>query len=162
MDWAFLGYLDEHSSLVENVRHLSTGYVSPQFHVVFDDLFETVVCNGDNDAVINSMCDGLFERNRELYVEDKFDADGMLVYKPPPLHKVWLDEAGRRQGKEDLLRQRCRNEDLMCAQRKETQECMGPTLLLSTPAKDIVPEGAPISDNDSVVSSVYSKHSEPE
>jgi hypothetical protein len=59
----FLGYSDEHSSLVGNVHHLSTGYVSPQFHVVFDDLFETVVCNGDNDAVINSICDRLFERN---------------------------------------------------------------------------------------------------
>ncbi len=59
----FLGYSDKHSSLVANVHHLSTGYVSPQFHVVFDDLFETVVCNGDNDAVINSICDGLFERN---------------------------------------------------------------------------------------------------
>jgi hypothetical protein len=59
----FFGYSDEHSSLVANVRHLSTSYVSPQFHVVFDDLFETVVCNGDNAAVINSICDGLFERN---------------------------------------------------------------------------------------------------
>ncbi len=39
---------------------------------------------------------------------------------------------------------------------------MGPTPLLPTPAKDIVPKGAPISDNDSVVSSVYSQHSEPE
>jgi hypothetical protein len=39
---------------------------------------------------------------------------------------------------------------------------MGLTPLLPTPAKDIVPEGAPISDNDSVVSSVYSQHSEPE
>ncbi len=29
-------------------------------------------------------------------------------------------------------------------------------------AKDIVPKGAPISDNDSVVSFVYSQHSEPE
>ncbi len=86
-----------------NVHHLSTGYVSPQFHVIFDDLFEAVVCIGDNDAIINSICDGLFERNRELYVEDEFDADGMLVYKPPPLHKVWLDEAGCCQGKEDLL-----------------------------------------------------------
>ncbi len=86
-----------------NVHHLSTGYVSPQFHVVFDDLFEKVVHNGDNDAVINSICDGLFERNQELYVEDEFNADGMLVYKPPPLHKVWLDEAGRHQGKKDLL-----------------------------------------------------------
>jgi hypothetical protein len=33
-----LGYLDEHSSLVANVHHLSTGYVSPEFHVIFDDL----------------------------------------------------------------------------------------------------------------------------
>ncbi len=39
---------------------------------------------------------------------------------------------------------------------------MGSTPLLPTPAKDIVPEGAPISDNDSVVSSVYSQHSKPE
>jgi hypothetical protein len=39
---------------------------------------------------------------------------------------------------------------------------MGPTPLLPTPAKDIVPEGAPISNDDSVVSSVYSQHSEPE
>ncbi len=100
----FLGFSDEHSSLVANVRHMSNGYVSPQFHVVFDDLFETVIRTGDNDAVINSICDGLFDRNRELYVEDEFDSDGMLVYKPPPLHEVWLDEAGRRQGKEDLLR----------------------------------------------------------
>jgi len=101
---------------------MSTGYVSPQFHVVFDDLFETVIRTGDNDAVINSICDGLFDRNRELYVEDEFDSDGMLVYKPPPLHEVWLDEAGRRQGKEDLLRQRRRNEDLMRSQKRETRE----------------------------------------
>jgi hypothetical protein len=39
---------------------------------------------------------------------------------------------------------------------------MGPTPLLPTPGKDIVPKGAPISNNDSVVSSVYSQHSEPE
>jgi hypothetical protein len=86
----------------------------------------------------------------------------MLAYKPLPLHKVWLDEAGRRQGKEDFLQQRPQNEELMRAQCKETQERMGPTPLLPTPAKDIVPKGAPISNNDSVVSSVHSQHSEPE
>ncbi len=102
------------------MRHLLTGYVSPQFHVVFDDLFETVVRNGDNDAIINSISNGLFERNRELYAKEEFDADGMHIYKPPPLHKVWLDEAGRCQGKKDLLRQQCRNEELMRAQCKET------------------------------------------
>ncbi len=90
-------------SLVANVRHLSTGHVSPQFHAVFDDLFETVICNGDNDAVMNSICNGLFNQNLKLYVEDEFDADDVLIYKPPPLHEVWLDETGRCQGKEDLL-----------------------------------------------------------
>ncbi len=118
----FLGYSDEHLSLVANVQHLSTGHVSPQFHVVFDDLFETVVCNGVNDGVINSICDGLFEQNRKLYVEDEFDADNVFIYKPSPLHEVWLDETGRCQGKEDLLRQRHRNEDLMHARRQETCE----------------------------------------
>ena len=90
----FLGYSDEHLSLM---------VVFSQFHVVFDNLFKTVVRTGENDAVINSICDCLFERNRELYVKDEFDANGMLVYKPPPLHKVWLDEAGHRQGKEDFF-----------------------------------------------------------
>jgi hypothetical protein len=79
--------------------------VSPQFHVVFDDLFETVIQNGDNDVAVNSICDYLFNQNSELHVEDEFDSDDMLIYKPPPLHEVWLDETRRRQGKEDLLRQ---------------------------------------------------------
>jgi len=56
-----------------------------------------------HDAVVSSICDGLFNQNCELYVADEFDADDMLIYKPPPLH----DETGRRQGKEDLLWQRC-------------------------------------------------------
>ena len=81
--------------------------MSPQFHVLFDDLFETVVCNGDND--------GLFEQKCELYIENEFDTGNVLIYKPPPLHKVWLDEAGSRQRKEDILRQCCWNEDLMHA-----------------------------------------------
>ncbi len=79
-----------------------------------------MVHNGDNDAVINSIWDGLFGRNQELYAEDEFHADGMLIYNPPPSHKVWLDEAGCHQGKEDLLCQQCWNDELMCAQRKET------------------------------------------
>ena len=75
-----------------NVWHLSTCHVSPQFHVVFDDLFETVICNGDYDAVVDSICNGLLNRNCECYVEDEFDADDVLIYKPPPLHEIWLDE----------------------------------------------------------------------
>ncbi len=159
--WGTLGYLDEHLSLVANVRHLSTSHVSPQFHVIFDVLFETVICNGDNDVVVNSICDGLFNQNHELYVEDEFDANDMLIYKPPPLHEVWLNETGRCQGKEDLLWQRHQNEDLMRAQRQETQERVGLTPCLPSPVEDSVSNGAAISDDESVLSSVYSQHSEP-
>ena len=47
----FMGYSDEHSSLVANIRHLNTGYVSPQYHVVYDDLFQTVLSTGPNLCV---------------------------------------------------------------------------------------------------------------
>jgi len=47
----FLGFSDEHSSLVANVRHLTSGYVSPQFHIVFDDRFHTVHGTGADDEI---------------------------------------------------------------------------------------------------------------
>jgi len=59
----FVGFSDEHSSLVANVWHLTTRYISPQFHVVFDDLFETVNCTGADDRVVESICNGPFQRN---------------------------------------------------------------------------------------------------
>jgi len=109
----FVGFSDEHSSLVANVRHLTTGYISPQLHVVFDDLFETVNWIGVDDRIVESICNGFFQRNRELYAEDDLNEAGNIIYRPPPLHEVWLDEAGCRQGNEDRIRQRRRNEDLM-------------------------------------------------
>ena len=48
----FLGFLDVHSYLVANVRHTITGYIYPQFHLLFDDLFEDVICEGDNGSKI--------------------------------------------------------------------------------------------------------------
>ena len=38
----FVGYSPHHSSNVPLVLNLSTGHISPQFHVVFDDHFSTV------------------------------------------------------------------------------------------------------------------------
>ena len=39
----FLGFSDEHSSLVAMVIYLATNFESPQFHVVFDDNFSTIL-----------------------------------------------------------------------------------------------------------------------
>jgi hypothetical protein len=38
----FLGFSDLHSSQVPLVLNIATGHISPQFHVIFDDKFETV------------------------------------------------------------------------------------------------------------------------
>jgi hypothetical protein len=102
----FVGFLDEHSSLVANVHHLTTNFISLQFHVVFDDLFETVNRTGVDETIVESICSGLFQRERELYAEEELNEAGNIIYQPPPLDKVWVDEVGCRQGNEDRICQR--------------------------------------------------------
>ena len=42
------------------IRHLSTGYISPQFHLFFDDLFETFIRTRDDDSVFNAILNDTF------------------------------------------------------------------------------------------------------
>ena len=39
-------------------------------------------------------------------MEDKFDDNGVLIYEPSPLDKVWLSEPKQRDRKDTLQRQR--------------------------------------------------------
>ena len=98
----FFGFLDEHSSLVANVRHLGTGYVSPQYHVVFDDLFETVFSSGVNNALIDSICKKKYGSSCKIYATNEYYAHNNLVYKLPPLDEVWLDAEGCKKSKIEL------------------------------------------------------------
>ena len=138
---------------------MPTNYISPQFHVVFDDLFETVNRTGVDGPIIESICKDLFRLNRELYAEDELDEAGNIIYRPPPLDEVWLDEAGRRQGNEDRIRQRRRNEDLMRDRNRAVRQAIPVTI---TKDDDQDPDVLPISDEDSVDSSLYSRDSESE
>ena len=89
----------------------SNGHVSPQYHVVFDDLFQTVFSSGENDAVVDAISNLLWDNNRELYVEQEFDENGNLIYQPPPLDEVWLSEPERRERKDRLRKQRVRHSE---------------------------------------------------
>jgi hypothetical protein len=100
----FVGYSDEHLSLIANVRHLKTGHVSPQFHCVFDDLFQTVFSTGENDPVVDAICNLRWDNNQEFFAEEEYDKDGMLVYQPPPLDEVWLSKSERRDRKDRLCK----------------------------------------------------------
>ena len=75
-----LGFSDENSSIVENVIHFSTGYISSQFNLVFDDLFETVMHTIDDESVFNAICNDLFELNRDWCAKDENDDTGKLIY----------------------------------------------------------------------------------
>ncbi len=56
------------------------GHVSPQYHVVFDDLFKTVFSSGANDALVNSICKNLYGTSCEIYATDEYDAHDNHVY----------------------------------------------------------------------------------
>lgn len=56
----FLGFSREHSSMVALVRNLRTGHVSPQYHCVFDDLYQTVFSSKYDVRSAEEICDILY------------------------------------------------------------------------------------------------------
>ena len=55
---------------------------------------------------MDKICQKLFDSERENYVEEEYDSDGVLIYEPPPLDEVWLSEPERRDCQDALWRQR--------------------------------------------------------
>ncbi len=111
--------------------------------------------------VIESICQDLFQLNRELYAEEELDKACNIIYQPPPLHVVWLDEAGQQQGNKDCIQQHRRNNDLMRDRNCAVQQAV-PTPVITVNNADDDPDMLPISDDDSVDSSLYSRDSESE
>ena len=73
-------YSDEHSSLAENVHNFSAGYISPQFHLVFDDLFETFISTKDDENVFTDICNDMFDLNMDWHDKDEHDDNDKLIY----------------------------------------------------------------------------------
>jgi len=150
----YLGTSRSHSSQVALVRNLHTGYVSPQWHVLFDDDFETVYSGGSSSPELETIVNGLFETSLETYVEEEYD-DGELVYRPPPLDEVWLSEGERRERRKSLNDQRERRKA-----REEARAAESARRLRLLVPEDIRPHRDPVettpivydsdSDDDSV------------
>jgi hypothetical protein len=111
----------------------------PQYHVVFDVLFETVNCTGFDELFIEAICQGLFQCKRELYAEEELNEAGNIIYQPPLLHKVWLDETGQRQGNKDRLCPSFWNNDLMHERNRVVKEVI-PTPVATDLDDDDVPD----------------------
>ena len=66
---------------------------------------------GENNEVLKSITELLWGNSHEVYADDKYDEDEILVYYPPPLHKVWLDKDDGRESRNILCQQRDQNID---------------------------------------------------
>ena len=77
-----MGSSSNHASSVGLTRNPQTGYISPQFHMVYDNLFKTVMEGYDeNEAAVNHVWDNLANTQREHDVEHSEGVDPI-----PALH----------------------------------------------------------------------------
>ena len=66
------------------------GYISPQCYVEFDDKFNTVFHTGKSTEELDKICKELCVENQDCYVEEEYDEDGVLIYKPPRIDEASL------------------------------------------------------------------------
>ena len=85
----FLGFSDEHSTLIARVQNLSTNYVSPHFHVIFDDLFSSIYNDTKlSDTIIEAIFHNLFKNHGDNYGEETIAPEGASAEPPPAVDPV--------------------------------------------------------------------------
>ena len=84
----FLGFSKQHSSMIGILRNIQTGSITPQFHVVFDELFSTVHSLDDDDPTWVE----LFISERDYYGPDEEEEDADTIAFPD-LEPTWLPES---------------------------------------------------------------------
>ena len=146
----FFGFSDEHYTLVENVSNFSTGYISTHFHLVFGDIFETVISSRDDGSVFNAICNDIFDLNRDWYTDDEHDDTGNLIYRPTPIENVWIDKKCHCDTRHELKnKHRCREDGI-----HNKNSAVPDIIPLNTKNnKDRSPMGAPVSEDESSVES---------
>ena len=100
-----MGWSPIHAASVAVVRNLTTGFLSPQFHVVFDPWFETV-CETEEE-VLPEEWDVLITNYRHENDLDPEDAQSQT------LHDDWLS-------KEELMEQRATENEKRSSMMKTT------------------------------------------
>ncbi|KAI2499654.1 hypothetical protein MHU86_14835 [Fragilaria crotonensis] len=75
-----LGFSDKHASSVPLVLNPQTGYITPQFHIVFDDWFATVPASADDLPNFNDdSWKRMFQDSTFQYVLDDEDEERLIV-----------------------------------------------------------------------------------
>ena len=77
----FLGFSALHSSQVPMVLNVETGKISPQFHVIFDDKFETVH-SLPTDEPLEKQWAEILKLERECFLDIDFDENDNPIIPP--------------------------------------------------------------------------------
>lgn len=89
----YLGISKEYASNMFHILNITTGNISPQFHVVHDNLFSSVVNVGnshsDDTVFIEGHWGKLVASRNERYMEKNFDRDDKPILMSH-LHDEWL------------------------------------------------------------------------
>ena len=110
----YLGQSTAHSSTIGRILNLNTGWVSPQYHVVYDNLFTTVP-NAESGGLLElqdfnaESWNRLIESGLERHIDDvEYDRQGRRLL--PELHNDWLTDFERRLRNENRATRRRRRQ----------------------------------------------------
>ena len=151
----YLGTSPDHSSTVGLIHNLCTGFISPQYHVIYDDLFSSIP-NAESGGLPHALeftgdfWHRLLETGLESILPDD-DEDPV-----PPLHPDWLTDAERAARRRDHDAHRLHldplirpsvdggtNTPINASNQPRSSTPEGANTPEGTPA----PEGAPITDD---------------
>jgi len=76
----FVGHSPMHASTIGLVMNLQTSNISPQYHVMFDDFYETVNSNGDEPP----------PKWMDLFMLNQYKVEYNNTDYLPKLHEEWL------------------------------------------------------------------------
>ena len=93
----FLGMSKRHASTIGLIRNLATGSVTPQYHVVYDELFTTVPSTVNYDEQVPANWIDLLTYSRDYALDDE-------VEDVPELGIDWLNEDELREKQERIRR----------------------------------------------------------
>ena len=94
-------------------KKFTAGYISTQYHIVVDDLFQQFFGIGEHEVVNDDICNHFFEK-RYFSANKYFGQNDRLVYSLPPLGGIWFDETGCCYLKDKQKHQQKINEEREC------------------------------------------------
>ena len=139
----YMGFSTLHASTVGLVRNLKTGNISPQFHLVFDDWFETVHSSATEEPK------GWQELIQFQSFSNDFDDDDYV----PELGQEWLNQEELK-AREEQDKRRCESgQQKEQAPREENFHQEPAPTMPPTPVEAVIPETEGLEVNTPGVSS---------